>query len=185
MFALSGCYKTGVVCNEVHGLHGMNAPGIHFNPPETNSHRSEIDSNPRGIHSNPPKIDSNPQEFTSTLQKLIATPKKLAQHSFGPARTGANAGPHSDGASFFFFCLLFFKWSGRVKLWYPAPWVGNTNVPHSAERRGELACVSRFLTYVMASSRMGDHGRTHKGQANEICARGVRIFCRCMRPPKS
>ena len=73
----------------------------------------------------------------------------------------------------------------RVKLWYPAPWVGNTNVPHSAERKGELACVSRFLTYVMASSRMGDHGRTHKGQANEICARGVRIFCRCMRPPKS
>ena len=52
-------------------------------------------------------------------------------------------------------------------------------------RKGELACVSRFLTYVMASSRMGDHGRTHKGQANEICARGVRIFCRCMRPPKS
>ena len=85
----------------------------------------------------------------------------------------------------FVFCLLFFKWSGRVKLWYPAPWVGNTNVPHSAERKGELACVSRFLTYVMASSRMGDHGRTHKGQANEICARGVRIFCRCMRPPKS
>ena len=85
----------------------------------------------------------------------------------------------------FVFCLLFFKWSGRVKLWYPAPWVGNTNVPHFAERKGELACVPRFLTYVMASSRMGDHGRTHKGQANEICARGVRIFCRCMRPPKS
>ena len=54
-----------------------------------------------------------------------------------------------------------------MKLWYPAPWVGNTNVPHSAERKGELAYVSRFLTYVMASSRMGDHGRTHKGQANE------------------
>ena len=85
----------------------------------------------------------------------------------------------------FVFCLLFFKWSGRVKLWYAAPWVGNTNVPHSAKRKGELACVSRFLTYVMASSRMGDHGRTHKGQANEICARGVQIFCCFIRPPKS
>ena len=72
-----------------------------------------------------------------------------------------------------------------MKVWYPAPWVGNTNVPHSAERKGELAFALRFLTYVMASSRIGDHGRTHKGQANEICAPGLRIFSSCMRPSKT
>ena len=101
----------------------------------------------------------------------VTKPNPLTSRLWGSHAAAKNPHPTRTVQVSFVFCFLFFKWSGRVKLWYPAPWVGNTNVPHSAERKGELACVSRFLTYVMASSRMGDHGRTHKGQANEICAR--------------
>ena len=66
--------------------------------------------------------------FDANLPFVCCRLTPLTSGICGIYGTGANAGPHWDCAGFFFFCLLFFKWSGRVKLWYPAPWVGNTNV---------------------------------------------------------